>query len=305
MSPPPIVTKHLAESQLMYCVLLSFTGHYQYANGLFIRHFIHSGEELQQQHVRDHVHPSDWEKAELAIHTCLGDPSQPANCDLRKPHPGGGYIWTRWEFRLIRPDGAPDQILCLGFDVTEERLALAQLEDILDSIADGFYTLNQRWEFTRVNKTFEKFIGIARKEVLNKNIWECFPELKNTVLERGMRQALEGKRRIEVEAYYPRVKKWVEARIYKSFDGLAIYFLDVTERKQFMRDLMQRNNRLQEIAHLQSHRLRHSLANILGLLELLKDEDLEAEAQQKIQFLEEEAENMDAYLHILIQKSQV
>lgn len=305
MDAPPIVIKYIAESRLMYCALVDFQGNYTYINRLFEERFSRGPINLAEAHVRDHIHPEDWEKAEIAIHTCLGSIHQTAQCDLRKPHPDGGYIWTRWEFRLVLQDGEPEQILCLGFDVTEEQLLLAQLEQTLDSIADGFYTLNDRWEFTRINKTFEDLLNVKRADILGKKIWDCFPDLKDTVLEKGMLRALSGKRRVEVEAFYPHINRWVEARIYKSLDGLAIYFLDVTERKKFLRDLMQRNTRLKEIAHMQSHRLRHSLANILGLLELMQDEPLEGSAQTKLNYLLEEAHNMDDYIHILIQKSQI
>lgn len=305
MQAPPIVTKHIAQSRLMYCLLIDFEGHYTYVNQLFEDRFVRGSLDLSAAHVRDHIHPEDWEKAEVAIQVCLGTENQTAQCDLRKPHLEGGYIWTRWEFRFVHQDGRPEQVLCLGYDITEEQLALAQLEEILDSIADGFYTLNDRWEFTRVNKTFEDFLEVERSDILGKKVWDCFPELKGTVLEQGMLRALNGKRRVEVEAFYPRVNRWVEARIYRSLDGLAIYFLDVTERKQFLRDLMQRNSRLREIAYMQSHRLRHSLANILGLLELMEDEQLEGTARTKLNYLLEEAENMDNFLHILIQKSQI
>ncbi len=49
-----------------------------------------------------------------------------------------------------------------------------QTSIILDSIADGVFTVDLEWRITTFNKAAEQITGIRRKEALGRNCWEVF-----------------------------------------------------------------------------------------------------------------------------------
>ena len=49
-----------------------------------------------------------------------------------------------------------------------------QTSIILDSIADGVFTVDLAWHITAFNKAAEQIIGIDKKEALGRNCWEVF-----------------------------------------------------------------------------------------------------------------------------------
>lgn len=53
---------------------------------------------------------------------------------------------------------------------------------------------------------------------------------------------------------------------------VSVYLIDKTEKHQFETRILQQNEKLREFAFLTSHKLRQPLANIIGLIELVKSE---------------------------------
>ena len=61
---------------------------------------------------------------------------------------------------------------------------------ILESISDGFVTLDGEWRYIYVNAEAERLNGLSRIEHLGKAIWELFPDMAGTVLEERLRGAV-------------------------------------------------------------------------------------------------------------------
>ena len=57
-----------------------------------------------------------------------------------------------------------------------EKASLEQASDILESISDAFYAVDNEWRFTYVNRKAEELWDRYRDELLGKNIWEEFPQ---------------------------------------------------------------------------------------------------------------------------------
>nr|HID59325.1 PAS domain S-box protein [Desulfobacterales bacterium] len=45
---------------------------------------------------------------------------------------------------------------------------------ILDSIADGVFTVDSQWKITSFNKAAEKITGIKSTEALGRHCWDVF-----------------------------------------------------------------------------------------------------------------------------------
>lgn len=135
---------------------------------------------------------------------------------------------------------------------TEEKLAAknAEIAGILDSIADGFYALNSRWEITYFNKTAERVLCCKREDVIGKNIWDYFPRSREGRFYEEYRRAMNEKVAIQFEECYAPLGVWGAIRIYPSPDGISVYFVDITEQK-----------RIQEKIYIDEQNLRATINN--------------------------------------------
>ena len=116
--------------------------------------------------------------------------------------------------------------------LARERAARERATDILESISDAFYAVDEVWSFTYVNNRAEELWGRSRDELLGKNIWEEFPEEVGSESHRQIRLAMEKGVTTEFETESPILEVWVAGRAYPSAEGLSVYFQDVTERKR-------------------------------------------------------------------------
>jgi len=116
--------------------------------------------------------------------------------------------------------------------LAREQAALERATDILESISDAFFAVDEEWRFTYVNGKAEQFWGRSRDELLGKNIWEEFSQAVGSEYYRRIQRAMEEGVTTEFEATFPVLGTWVAGRAYPSREGLSVYFQDVTERKR-------------------------------------------------------------------------
>lgn len=107
----------------------------------------------------------------------------------------------------------------------------SEMAQVLESITDGFYTLNAQWEFTYVNRETERRLKSTREELLGKCFWDLFPMKKHTKFHSEYTRAVADNVSVHFEEYYLPLNMWVSVNAYPSKNGLAVYFVDITEQK--------------------------------------------------------------------------
>lgn len=118
-------------------------------------------------------------------------------------------------------------------DLEEELVRVAsRLTSTLESITDGFYTLDAQWRLTYFNAEAERLMRTPRGDVLGTCIWDAFPDLSGTRLESEYRCALDEQVTRQFETYSRALDTWFEIHVYPAADGLTVYFRDVTQRKR-------------------------------------------------------------------------
>lgn len=164
------------------------------------------------------------------------------------------------------------------------RSRVAMLESILDSIHDGFFTLDNNYNFTYVNNTFKKLCGVGDKEMVGINYWDYFPKAKNMKFWTEYHNAIATQSTMHFEEYATSMSKWVAVTAYPSPEGLSVYFRDVTEERISRLTIKLQNERLLEIAQIQSHKVRKPVASIMGLAPLLRydNQSSDTESNKKI-----------------------
>ncbi len=104
--------------------------------------------------------------------------------------------------------------------------------DMLESMSDGFVSLDRTWCYTYINAKAGELFGHTPAELLGKHIWTEFPEGVDQPFHTAYEQAMAGDKTICLEDYYAPWDQWYENHIYPTQDGISIFFTDITERKK-------------------------------------------------------------------------
>ena len=79
-----------------------------------------------------------------------------------------------------------------GTEEAEQRAReRAKLLLILDSISEGYFSLDRDWRVTTVNRVAEQYVGRPRGDMLGRRLQELFPKLRGTSVEAQLRRVLE------------------------------------------------------------------------------------------------------------------
>lgn len=157
----------------------------------------------------------------------------------------GRRIWVRVIGEGVRDgEGAITRIQGALQDITEKRQAndaaermAIRMATTLGSITDAFYTVDRDWRFTYVNQKAGEMTGRNPDDLIGRSLWDEFPRLRESEFGYAYRRAFKENRPIEMEQFYLPLGRWYEVRAYPSIEGLAVYFYDVTERKQSQEQL--------------------------------------------------------------------
>ncbi len=154
----------------------------------------------------------------------------------------GRVMWTRSVGKAVR-DAAGDIALVQGIfqDITENLEAAEaanrvgrQLEATFERMSDAFYLLDRDWRFLYFNAAAEQLLGRARAEVLGHTVWEAFPAVIGSDLERAYRAAVAGGASWRLDYHYPPQQRWYDVIAYPTDEGLAVYFRDNTQQHEQM-----------------------------------------------------------------------
>lgn len=114
-------------------------------------------------------------------------------------------------------------------DIRESR---RQVLDILESISDGFFALDNLWRFTYINQRAQQLLQLRKEYVLYANIWDKLPQAVNTGLYNNLQRAMREGKPASFEEFYAPVERWFDVHAYPYENGLSVYFSDITQRKK-------------------------------------------------------------------------
>lgn len=108
----------------------------------------------------------------------------------------------------------------------------ARLIDILENVTEGFVALDHSWRYSYVNRSAGEMLGRSPARLIGRHIWREFPEGVGQPFHDAYQRVMTARTPETVEEYYPPWDRWFENRIYPAPEGIAIFFRDITERKQ-------------------------------------------------------------------------
>jgi len=161
--------------------------------------------------------------------------------------PSGEVIYVMHYSEVIRDEaGNPVHLYGTTKEITKSKLYQLEreaserklqqysqkLSDTLESINDGFFTLDRNWQVTYWNRIAEIIFKKRKQEILGKNLWEQFKEAIPLKFYSEYHKAVAENKTVKFEEFFPPLNKWIQVNAYPSNEGLSVFFSDITERKK-------------------------------------------------------------------------
>ena len=107
-----------------------------------------------------------------------------------------------------------------------------RLAETLETINEGFFTLDKDWRFTFVNTEAAEMWGKRKSELLGASLWDLAPQAAGSLFEEQYQKVMKERVPVRFEAISPLVGVWLEVRAHPSEDGIAVYFHNIMDRKK-------------------------------------------------------------------------
>ena len=188
-------------------------------------------------HFMKHIHPDDKSKITGHLAALIYSGKQ-LDITYRVLLPDDSIRYIRQFARLDNQSGQPTKIVGSAQNISELKLmeqernkVWVNLEETLNNINDGFYALDKRLHFTKVNKNFVMEVGRSADEIIGKRVTEIFPGFEDRPAYTHLKRVMHDKVSDKFEAYSRHFKKWLSFNVYPTEEGVAVYFNDVTEQR--------------------------------------------------------------------------
>jgi PAS domain S-box-containing protein len=194
----------------------------------------------------------------------------------------GERRWVKDYGRGVFEDGELVAIEGIISDVTERKRLESELDEIYGRISDAVFALDEDWNFTYLNERAHELINPEGDDLIGKNVWDQFPAADDGEFREQYERAMYEQETVSFEEYYPDpLDTWYEVRAFPSETGLSVYFRDVTERREYERQLAESEQRYRTFAEyfpdgivtLFDHDLNYTLAAGQGFDYIPQDPD--------------------------------
>jgi PAS domain S-box-containing protein len=258
------------------------------------------------------VYPDDKAIYLQAIKTIIETGS--AEYEVRAYHKDGSlrHLKTSAMF-VMGKEGIPDTITGFTEDITEERTLQQKIKEdkrnlraLIDNTEDFIWSVDKNLKYISINQAHVNFIlGLTGKNIKpgdNSSAYDLKNEDRDTWLGYYSR-ALEGEAFIAVQEIILNDRKaYFEIHFHPIFNeldeitGVSCFSRNITERRAHLLKMESQNERLKDIAWMQSHKIRNHVAIILGLSQLLKHNDTEEDNTDIVDGIKNAAAELDAVI---------
>lgn len=205
------------------------------------------------------------------------------------PSPTGErYMQARF---VPEPTGTGEiaSVLSVARDLTEQIAATRGLErekartnSLLESISDGFFSLDADLVVTYFNDPAGRLLGREPESIVGRKLFDAFPEAEGSIFEENYRRALRERKPCTFDTYFAPYDDWYAVRVYPSDEGISVFFQVISEQKRVEQEQARLEREFQHAQKMQAlgtlsggvaHEFNNILMAILGFTELVMGRD--------------------------------
>ena len=212
-------------------------------------------------------------------------------------------------------------LLGIGKDITERKQHETQLElsekrfkALVQEGSDLISILDENRQYKYISPAYTTILGISLEEMVSFSALErVHKDDKEDVLRTLTRLQTEKRVQFLPSRYWVSDNKycWIESVATNLLDdpaveGILFNSKDVTERINYIKAIEEQNNKLKDIAWMQSHIVRTPLSRIMGLVDLMKNYSLpEAEHFELLVHLSTSANELDQIIRKIVKNTEM
>ena len=243
------IQRKITESQLnnlfknspTLITVIGLDGYMKKVSPSFTKIFGFSEEELLSTPYQDFLHPDEISVSFEKLKE-ITQGYTPKSFEGRCKTKNGEWKWISWTpSEIISDDGI---ISLFGLDITDRKNYEKELKsynnqinNILNSITDGFFSVTKDWIVTYWNKEAENLLRINKELILGNNLWDYFAEDKNSLPFKKYSEAIKTGKKVSFQDYFELYDTWFEVNAYPSETGLSVYFKDITIKKRIEEEI--------------------------------------------------------------------
>lgn len=220
-------------------------------------------ETISYEQLLGAVYPADLEARDQAMQEALEAKTEYC-VNYRTLWPDSSVHWLTvrgcWFYDEA---GYPIRMIATVLDITplkqaetQQRQTAKRLADILGSISDALFNIDNEWRYTYANAQAEKLLGKNLNELLGQRMGDVTPDFADIFITRRFRQAQSTGQTSHFEVFSFPTKRWFEIHAYPTSEGLSVYYQDITERKSTDKALRESELKFRRIVE----------SNIIGVL---------------------------------------
>lgn len=284
------------------------------------RLYIYTGKEIYiGADFKDYLNESNIKSFLAYFEKALKGYSSGAERDLNEEYNVDLWVLSKM-FPVYRRNGELYGVSLFTIDITERKqaeIAMAESEEkfrkILESVPLAILILDKDLKIRIANYATEEVFDYSPEELEEKSIELLIPERFRALHLQNLKQYIErpssyGLRTKRLTTALKRGRKEMIAEVnfnivqIKNEDFILLIIQNVTDRIRAEQKNLNQLRRLETIAWQQSHEVRRPVANILGLVNTLKNEDLkDFEKEMSLDFLFEMTEELDSIIRKIVQ----
>ena len=187
----------------------------------------------------ENIHPDDRQAVDEAYSASIRDGKDTYEIEHRIVRKYTGEIRFVYEKCEHFRDSKGDIVRSVGMvhDITNRIKTEEKTKRILESIGESYVEYDNEWRYVDVNTKTEKLIGIDKDKLVNKVVWELFPQLIGTKQYKELHRAKKENIPVKFETQSLLSKNWYEINAYPHPEGLSVYSNNINERKQNEKNL--------------------------------------------------------------------
>ncbi|EPR68106.1 putative sensor/response regulator hybrid [Cyclobacterium qasimii M12-11B] len=200
------------------------------------------------------LHPDDLEEQNNLVQKIMAGQND-YNTKFRIVRPVSGEIrYIKAMGYVVRnKTGEPIRIVGINYDVTEEVISKIELqkanheiEDILGSITDGFFSVDKDWIVTYWNNAAEKILQKPREKIVGENLGDIYQDALHLAFFTEFSISMDKKEERFFVEFYPTIGIWLECSTFPKENGIVVYLKNITAR-------IEQQQNLAEVRLLQEH----------------------------------------------------